>query len=86
MSPREPDWLLVWLLTPTLAIMERAFPQFRGEPAPGVEPGTSRLQVGCAASCAMPACRSTAWAAAVFARRSQRRGCGGAPPARQCDV
>jgi Phage integrase family len=25
------------------------------EPAPGFEPGTARLQVGCAASCAMPA-------------------------------
>ena len=34
------------------------------EPAPGFEPGTARLQVGCAASCAMPAGR----------RRAQPRG------------
>ena len=31
-----------------------------GEPAPGFEPGTARLQVGCAASCAMPAGRRRA--------------------------
>lgn len=29
-----------------------------GEPARGIEPLTSRLQVGCAASCATPACRA----------------------------
>src|SRR5664279_5463999 len=42
--------------------------QVTEEPTPGLEPGTCRLQVGCAASCATPA------AAQILSRRPRPSG------------